>query len=97
MPVQIPIEKWSGKVREVTLGATAAQGGTRTRTVTVGGETTLPFLHFEGSIPHRSGRCPGDHAAGGPTDWSPLLLETWGPPSATPPPGPRRRKQPAPA
>lgn len=78
MPVQIPIEKWTGAVREVTLGATAAQGGTRTRTVTVGGETTLPFLHFEGRIPHapvaaleiRSRR---------PTDWSPLLLDTWGP------------------
>ena len=53
MPVEIPKEKWAGKVREVTLGATAADGGTRSHTVTVGGETTLPFLHFEGEIPHR--------------------------------------------
>ena len=50
--IEIPKEKWSGKVREIILGATAADGGTRAKTVTVGGETTLPFLHFEGEIPH---------------------------------------------
>jgi len=50
--IEIPIEKWSGKVREITLGATAAEGGSRVKTVTIGGETTLPFLHFEGAIPH---------------------------------------------
>ena len=56
MPVtiEIPKEKWTGKVREITLGATAAEGGTRAKTVTVGGETTLPFLHFEGAIPQCS-------------------------------------------
>ena len=46
--VEIPEERWTGTVREVTLGATAEEGGTRTKTVTIGGETTLPFLHFEG-------------------------------------------------
>ena len=51
--VAIPKEKWSGRVRAITLGATAAEGGTRSHTVTVGGETTLPFLHFEGEIPNR--------------------------------------------
>ncbi len=50
--IQIPTEKWSGKIRELTLGATTADGGTRAKTVTVGGETTLPFLHFEGDMPH---------------------------------------------
>lgn len=50
--VEIPKEKWTGKVREVTLGATASEGGTRGKTVTVGGETTLPFLFFEGEMPH---------------------------------------------
>jgi len=52
MPIQTPLEKWSGQVQTITLGATAADGGTRSRTVTVGGETTLPFLKFEGEIPH---------------------------------------------
>jgi acetyl-CoA decarbonylase/synthase complex subunit delta len=39
--LEIPVEKWSGAVRTVTLGATG-DGGTRTSTVTVGGETALP-------------------------------------------------------
>jgi acetyl-CoA decarbonylase/synthase complex subunit delta len=78
MAVQIPIEKWSGAVRAVTLGAAAAQGGTRTHTVTVGGETTLPFLHFEGSIPHAP-TAALEIRSRRPADWSPLLLDTWGP------------------
>jgi len=52
MPVEKPVEKWSGKVLEVKIGATADEGGTRSRTVTVGGETTLPFLQFEGEMPN---------------------------------------------
>jgi acetyl-CoA decarbonylase/synthase, CODH/ACS complex subunit delta len=50
--VEIPKEKWTGKVREVTLGATSSNGGTRSKEVVVGGESTLPFLHFEGEMPH---------------------------------------------
>lgn len=46
-------EKWTHRINTVTLGATKEQGGTRTRTVTVGGETTLPFLTFEGEMPYR--------------------------------------------
>ena len=50
--VETPVEKWPGAVREVTLGSSYG-GGTRTSTVTVGGETTLPFLSFEGAMPNR--------------------------------------------
>ena len=46
-------EKWSNPINTVTIGATSDDGGTRGRTVTIGGETTLPFLTFEGEIPHR--------------------------------------------
>ena len=46
-------EKWSNKINTVTIGATKDQGGTRGSTVTVGGETTLPALTFEGEIPNR--------------------------------------------
>jgi len=46
-------EKWTNRINTVTIGATKEQGGTRGSTVTVGGETTLPFLTFEGEIPHR--------------------------------------------
>ncbi|MBU0490324.1 MAG: acetyl-CoA decarbonylase/synthase complex subunit delta [Chloroflexi bacterium] len=75
--VEIPVEKNKGKVREVTLGATAADGGTRAYTITVGGETALPFLHFEGEIPHRP-VVAVEILDKRPTDWSPLLLQAWG-------------------
>ena len=76
MPVEIPKEKWPGAVRTITLGATAAEGGTRSHTVTVGGETALPFMHFESEMPNRPKVAIEikDHR---PEDWSPLLLETW--------------------
>ena len=77
MPVEIPKEKWAGKVREVTLGATAADGGTRSHTVTVGGETTLPFLHFEGEIPHRP-LVALEIRDRKPDDGSSLLEQVWG-------------------
>ena len=75
--VEIPKEKWTGSVREITLGATPEQGGSRAKTVTVGGETTLPFLHFEGEIPSPPAIAIEiqDHY---PEDWSSLLKEAWG-------------------
>ncbi len=45
-------EKWTNRIRTVTIGATREEGGTRGKTVTVGGETTLPYLTFEGEIPN---------------------------------------------
>jgi len=53
MSFEIPKEKSSTPVRVVKLGATAADGGTRTSTVTLGGSTSMPFHLFEGAIPHR--------------------------------------------
>ena len=80
MAVTVPTtqETWTGKIREVTLGALPSQGGTRGSTVTLGGQATLPFLHFEGQIPHRPVVAVEilDRA---PEDWSPLLLQAWGP------------------
>lgn len=45
-------EKWAHRINAVTIGACKAEGGTRARTVTVGAEEALPFLHAEGTIPH---------------------------------------------
>ncbi|TGE32464.1 acetyl-CoA decarbonylase/synthase complex subunit delta [Desulfosporosinus sp. Sb-LF] len=53
MSVTLVKERYSSKVGEVVLGATSDQGGTRTSTVTVGGDSTLPFLHFEGEMQNR--------------------------------------------
>jgi acetyl-CoA decarbonylase/synthase complex subunit delta len=77
MPVEIPKDNWPGTVRTVTIGASAVDGGTRTSTITVGGEKNLPFLHFETKSPNRPVIAIEikDHR---PEDWSPLLLEAWG-------------------
>jgi acetyl-CoA decarbonylase/synthase complex subunit delta len=45
--------KWVGALNEVVIGATKAEGGTRTSTVTVGGAKTLPFLGYEGPSKNR--------------------------------------------
>jgi len=48
--VEIYKEKYRSQIREVVLGATPAEGGTRSHTIKVGGAATLPFLLFEGDI-----------------------------------------------
>jgi len=53
MPVEILKEKFTGTVQEVVLGATKEEGGTRAKTVKLGGSSTLPFLQYEGDIPNR--------------------------------------------
>jgi acetyl-CoA decarbonylase/synthase complex subunit delta len=70
-------ETWTGKIVEVTLGAGPDQGGTRGSTVTVGGESTLPFLHYEGEMPHKPAVAVEIRDTA-PDDWSDLLLEAWG-------------------
>lgn len=52
MPVPDAKEKWSGAVNVVTIGATRDAGGTRGRSVTVGGERGGPFLGFDGATPN---------------------------------------------
>lgn len=76
--VDIPIEKWAGSVRLTTLGATAADGGTRSKTATLGGQKTLPFLVFEGETPNHPlvavevwNRNPGE-------EWPAPLTAAWG-------------------
>lgn len=77
MPIEIPKDKWPGAVRTITLGATAAEGGTRAHAVTVGGEKALPFMHFEAEVPHQP-VVAVEIKDRKPDDWSPLLSETWG-------------------
>jgi len=45
-------EKWSAAINTVTLGATKAEGGTRGSTVTIGGQTGIPFLSYDGAVPN---------------------------------------------
>ncbi|MCQ3935690.1 MAG: acetyl-CoA decarbonylase/synthase complex subunit delta [Chloroflexi bacterium] len=77
MPIEIPKDKWPGSIRSITIGATSAEGGTRTKTVTLGGHTTLPFMHFEAPSPNQP-VIAIEIKSRKPEDWSPLLLEAWG-------------------
>ena len=77
MTIEIPKEKWTGTVREVTIGATSESGGTRAKTLTIGGESALPFLYHEGTMPHKPALAM-EIRDRKPDDWSPLLLEAWG-------------------
>jgi acetyl-CoA decarbonylase/synthase, CODH/ACS complex subunit delta len=77
MPIEIPKDNWPGTVRTVTIGATAADGGSRTSTITVGGQKNLPFLHFENKAPNRP-VVAIEIKDRRPDDWSALLLEAWG-------------------
>jgi len=77
MALEFPKDKWSGSVQEVVIGATAVEGGTRSTTVKVGGETTMPFVHFEAETPNPP-RLALEIKDFKPEDWSTLLLDVWG-------------------
>jgi acetyl-CoA decarbonylase/synthase, CODH/ACS complex subunit delta len=77
MPFTMPTERWTAAVQMTTIGATEADGGTRTSTVTLGGEETLPFLHWEGKTPNPPAIAIEvlDEA---PTNWPDPLLKPYG-------------------
>jgi len=47
-----PIQSYSGKIAEVKLGATKSEGGSRGRSLVIGGETSPAFYNFETKMPH---------------------------------------------
>jgi len=47
-----PIQSYSGKIAEVKLGATKSEGGSRGRSLVIGGETSPAFYSFETKLPH---------------------------------------------
>jgi acetyl-CoA decarbonylase/synthase complex subunit delta len=77
MSIEIPKDKWPGAVQTITLGATAEQGGTRAKVVTIGGEQTLPFMHFENETPHRP-VIALEMTTSRPNEWSQVLQDAWG-------------------
>jgi len=46
------VQEYPGQIREVTLGATKSEGGSRGKTVVIGGATTPAFYLFEKAPPH---------------------------------------------
>lgn len=77
MPIEIPKDKWPGSVRSVTIGATDSEGGTRSKTVTVGGQTCMPYLHFEAPLPNKP-VVAVEIKSRRPDDWSAILSDVWG-------------------
>ncbi|MCW4044641.1 MAG: CO dehydrogenase/acetyl-CoA synthase subunit delta [Candidatus Bathyarchaeota archaeon] len=47
-----PIETYSGKIAEVKLGGTKGEGGTRGKSIIIGGETAPAFYTFEKPVLH---------------------------------------------
>ncbi|MGC9530069.1 MAG: CO dehydrogenase/acetyl-CoA synthase subunit delta [Candidatus Bipolaricaulaceae bacterium] len=85
MSIEIPqVERsWPNRINQVVVGATQEQGGTRTSTVTVGGESTIPFYHFEGDMPHPPAVAMEVWDVP-PEDWPAVLREPFGNAVATP-------------
>jgi acetyl-CoA decarbonylase/synthase complex subunit delta len=50
---KMPLKEYPGQVAEVVIGATRAEGGSRCKSITIGGEKTPAFYLFEGIQPHR--------------------------------------------
>ena len=48
-----PIENYSSSIAEVKLGATKSEGGTRGRSITIGGEKAPAFYTFESPVIHK--------------------------------------------
>lgn len=46
-------DKWTSGVNEVTLGATKDKGGSRQKTVSIGGAKSIPFMDFDGNPGHK--------------------------------------------
>jgi acetyl-CoA decarbonylase/synthase complex subunit delta len=69
-------EKWSGQLGTVTIGATEADGGTRGSTVTLGGQTGIPFLSFDGDTPNPAAIAL-DVLDIEPKDWAAPLAEVY--------------------
>jgi len=53
VPFMPPIETYPNKISEVTLGATRRNGGTRGKSLTIGGEVSPAFYTFEGPVTHK--------------------------------------------
>jgi len=77
MPIEIPKDKWPGSIKTLTIGATPAEGGTRAKSINIGGQTTLPYMQFEAPTPNKPGVAI-EIKSRPPTDWSPLLVDVWG-------------------
>lgn len=77
MAAELMLEKWSGEVSVVTIGATKDEGGSRSHAIKIGGERTLPFLSAEGPIPNKP-QIAFEIWDTAPADWPQELNKVYG-------------------
>lgn len=77
MELPVVSEKWPNSVKELTIGATKDDGGTREKTVTVGGAKSIPFMDFDGEIGNRPAIAM-DVLDAVPVDWPDVLKSAIG-------------------
>ena len=53
METQLVLDKWPGIISTVIIGADKQAGGSRSTTVSIGGQNSMPLLFKEGVIPHK--------------------------------------------
>jgi len=75
--MELALEKWPGSVAEVSVGATKDEGGTRAKSVKIGGHKSLPLLFKENVSPNRPVVAfeVWDIA---PTEWPEELIKPYG-------------------
>lgn len=77
MALQLVLEKWPGQISVVQIGATKEEGGTRSHTIKIGGQKSLPFLFQEGAIPNRP-QIAFEIQDAFPGDWPQELIKAYG-------------------
>lgn len=77
MAAPLMLEKWSGQINVVTVGATKEEGGTRAHAIKIGGEQTLPYLFKEGAIPNKA-QIAFEVWDIAPVDWPQELTKSYG-------------------
>lgn len=71
------LDRNTGSINQVVLGSTSETGGTRSHTITIGGQSSLPFLKFEGENPNRAVVAVEVHDKE-PVEWNEALKLAWG-------------------
>lgn len=77
MAQEAALEKWTGVVSTVSIGATRPEGGSRGKVIKIGGQNTLPFLFKEGDCPHRP-VIAFEVWDSSPGDWPEALTKAYG-------------------
>lgn len=70
-------EKWTGSLNQVVIGATKAEGGTRTAVISIGGQKSLPFMNYEAPTKNRP-VVAMEIWDRGAEDWPKPLLDAFG-------------------